>query len=401
MKSIIFWLYIWGWVLYFIKDILPLGKSIGPLFIIPLLGFSVYSFIYVNTQYNKGFFIKTLDFFLIVTTIYGLQPIINHETIVLGLDENVASYNYLLTIYISFLPIYAIYYFTHKGLINSGRLRNVFILLLIATFVKFIYTYFYVSLLREEDDIVNNVSYFFVPLIPMLYLTNYKQTTKLLFLSLIYVVIILGMKRGPILISTLLFLHFFLLQFLNTRGKARVRVIFSTLLLVSIVSYLAYDFYDNNDFLQMRVEDTLEGKSSGRDTLYETYYDYFVNNTSSIEYMFGIGVNSTLKLFGKYAHNDWLEMAFNQGIFGILLLFNYFIALFASWRKTKIRMIRISLGYIFVIYLLTSLFSMYITNTPLAACICIGFCIACVDTPSVFVSITSPQVCNSRKYEEK
>lgn len=384
MKSkTLFWLYIYGWALYFIKDLLPFGNSLGPLLIIPLMAFSMYSVCYINKKCKIGLYIKVLNIFLFITTVYGLQPIVFHETIQLGLEGNVASYNYLLTIYISFLPIYAIYYFTLKKVVDSLRIRKVFILLVIVTLIKFISNYFSVSLLRGEDNIVNNVSYFFIPLIPLLCLTNYKKSTKIVFVTLLYIVILLGMKRGSILISTFLVVHFYVYYMAHFRRKERHKIILGIIVSLSFLLYVVYDFYANNDFLQMRIEETLEGKSSGRDMLYETYYDYFMNNTSIIQFVFGVGINSTLKLFGKYAHNDWLEMAYNQGVLGVLFLFLYFSAFLITWKKAKVKEIKLPLGYMFFTYFMVSVFSMSITNTPLAACVCIGYCIACCNNPSI------------------
>ena len=57
----------------------------------------------------------------------------------------------------------------------------------------------------------------------------------------------------------------------------------------------------------------MEGGSSGRDELLTNSLDYYLNNESIIQQIFGLGANGTLSVAGNGAHNDWVELLVNQG----------------------------------------------------------------------------------------
>jgi O-antigen ligase len=101
-----------------------------------------------------------------------------------------------------------------------------------------------------------------------------------------------------------------------------------------------------------------------------------------MSFIFGNGANATLKIGMNYAHNDWLELAINNGVIGLILYVWYYIALFIDYRKIK----KVNRSYAnvilmtIVILFATSLFSMSYASVDIAMAIALGFILAQVYT---------------------
>ena len=144
---------------------------------------------------------------------------------------------------------------------------------------------------------------------------------------------------------------------------------------------------ESNDFLIYRLEAMLEGDSSGRDEIYSSYYRYIVSETNLFYLLFGHGADSTVKVFGLYAHNDWLEIGMNQGLFGLVLYFSYYIQLIKQWRKTKDNHeLNMCIGVFIVVSIIASMLSMSINNQRISSHICIAYFLCLSEYTFSFVS---------------
>ena len=89
------------------------------------------------------------------------------------------------------------------------------------------------------------------------------------------------------------------------------------------------------------------------------------------------GADSAYLKLGEFAHNDWLEFAINQGVFGVTMYVIYWIVFMREWRNFQGRLeFKQTFGDMILIYFLVSLFSMSFDGMPVAATLCIGFCLA-------------------------
>ena len=110
-------------------------------------------------------------------------------------------------------------------------------------------------------------------------------------------------------------------------------------------------------YFQKRIENTLDGNSSGRDVLYNSLANYFWNETTSMQFVFGSGANATLQVVGDYAHNDWLEIAVNQGVLGLLVYVFYWMLFCKTIMSSSLSpYAKLALQILFMIYFLKSLF---------------------------------------------
>ena len=79
---------------------------------------------------------------------------------------------------------------------------------------------------------------------------------------------------------------------------------------------MAYLNYISNTNLQERFSTISEG--SGRDWIYENLFSIWLFRSEILDYLFGYGINATVRFVGFFAHNDWLELLMSLGILGII-----------------------------------------------------------------------------------
>lgn len=379
LKNKLCYIYIALWLLYKLQEMFMLRGIVAQLILGVLIIMSFYAFYEVNLNYKTGPYIKCLNVLLSVLTIYGIVYVIGSNTYHMGsfADDKLSSYTYLQGLYISVLPIYAFYYFTLRRLITTQNLIIFFFIILFYNILMYYQWYWSVNSQTSIDGMVNNTGFLFVPLIPMLQMVKMRDLWKYSLLIMIYAFIIMSMKRGAILTGTVMLFLFMTRQIRVTSSKRLFSIIGLSVVAISFISWQLIDLYLSNSYFQNRFVLTLEGYSSNRDNLYTFFFDYFVNKTSWMEFLFGLGANGTIKLYGQYAHNDWLEFAINQGIFGLILYMIYWLAFAFEWKNYKgNKENKRVLGDIIIAYLLIALFSMSFENMPLGATLCIGYCLA-------------------------
>ena len=189
----------------------------------------------------------------------------------------------------------------------------------------------------DREESTNNAAYGFANLIPVLYFFRKKPFLQYCLLVLLGVFIFIGMKRGAMFIGGISVFVFLYSNIKNVTFKVKFIIFFFVLLLIVVGIYYVSDMLETNLYFAYRVEQSLEGNASGRDTLYSTLWNAFISEPNLIYVIFGKGANATIGIAGNYAHNDWLETITNNGILGGILLLSFFIALFKTLRKQRNR----------------------------------------------------------------
>ncbi len=374
-----FFLYLSLWILYQLQKILMLQGIVAQLIFIVLMAMSLYACYKVNRFYDTGPYIKWLNVIMVVLTFYGIIPIMTGETFYKhGFVSNLLSnYSYLQGIFISIMPIYAFYYYALEKQLSPKILTYAFFALLVFSLLSYFQMFLKETSNNDKEDIVNNIGYLFVPLIPMLSLVKLNKIWKYIFALSIFGIIMLSMKRGAILTGGIMMMLFIMHHF-EVRTKTQLASAFSLLIAAMILIYrFISNMFETNLFFQKRVLKTMEGYTSGRDELYGFFWHHYTEQTSAWEFFFGHGANGTIALYGQYAHNDWLEFAINQGLLGVILYLIYWIVFTWEWKNYKGSIEnRQALGDIIIAYFIIALFSMSFANMPIAATLCIGYCLA-------------------------
>lgn len=338
---------------------------------------------------NHPPYIKGLNLLVLMFSIYGFALILlNPSTIYYGLSGiSTASYNYIKSIYLSILPIYAFYYFSLKGYLTAERLRWWAVVFSISCVLSY---YLYMQQAMEEllergssaEEITNNAGYLFLSLIPVWVLFRKKPLLQYAGLAFCMAFILMGMKRGAILIGGVVVLYLIWQIIKNSSGKQRFFVILLTAALAVAGVYFVIDMMTSSDYFLQRLEATKEGDSSGRDSLYSFFWTYFTEKADAIQYFFGRGANGTLEIYENYAHNDWLEIAVNQGLLGIIVYVVYWLQFYSTWRQSTNIEAKTILALVGIIYFAKTIFSMSYGDMTYVCTSVLGYALATYKKPN-------------------
>lgn len=378
-------LYIGGWLLYYLQGPLSIqGSVIMQLLLVGLLSVSFYYVYYALLKYKVPSYLKATNLLLLLFTLYGgYQILFGGKVTAHGSSMDVINnFEFLKAIYSSLLPIYPMYVFGRKGLLTERLIRSWALIFFIVATVSFFYEEYQskmTALLKggTNEEVTNNSGYIFLSLLPITCFFKDKIWFQLLLLVYIVIFLIMGMKRGAILIGSICLIVNFVYFYKNSRNRVKIKLLLTFSLLLIIGAYFFSSYIDNSPYFSERVAETLEGDSSGRDDIYSRYFNYFFDDASLLSFLWGYGADGTLKIFGQYAHNDWLEILINHGISGILLFGAFWVSFYKDWRKTKKKSItRIALVLVLIISFMKTLFSMSYNDMRIYDTIIIGFCLS-------------------------
>jgi len=230
-----------------------------------------------------------------------------------------------------FLTLFIFFYLSKKELVDSKLLIFIYTFWFAIGIVNF-YSLSPFSPLYEKE--VNSSGYFFVNILPLLLFFRRKHIAIILFI-ISSIIVVSSLKRGAILIlfAFLAYCIFFMARDSKLSAMQKISIfLFGAIICLSF----AIPAYNSNEAIQNRMSDTLNGYSSGRDIIYQQLLDNWENNESLTNVMFGFGYSYTpIVTCGRYAHNDWLELLTNMGLFGVglYILFILQIAVIAIGSK--------------------------------------------------------------------
>lgn len=372
------------WCLYYLQGILYSSGGIisrGVLLIIMLL--SLYYMVVSFRKYKMPTFLKTVAVFVGMFIVYFLASYVDPTPIYTYTLRPVTAWGTLKYVLMSLPPIYAYYHFGRKGLLTEHNIPKYIICLLCLTTLMFIRQQSLnlaesMSMGSEQEEFTNNIAYNFLGLMP-LFVFLYKKPT-LQYVALIYamVFILLGMKRGAILIGILCVIYFIYQSYKSANRKLRRRIVALSVVALVGFAYFASDFMASSDYFQKRVEETMAGDSSGRDRIYSTLFEYILSRNSIGAILFGEGINYTVVIAGQYAHNDWLELGVNMGLLGIFIYIIYFVALGINTLNVRKynKTVFASFMLCYVIMFASSLFSMSYSSLSIGITMALGYSFA-------------------------
>ena len=259
-------------------------------------------------------------------------------------------------------------YLGEKGVMTESFFAVTIVLLIVASVFGFYHgrALALARMMNYADTTTVNESGPFLLLLPMVFFLK-KDFQKALILGVCIFYLLLGAKRGSILaaiIPVVMIVWYMLKNSSHSVGK--------TVLIVgalTVLSFIAFDWIVNNDYLMHRFEQTVEGDSSGRDAIYAGAWRAWSTSNSTFRYFFGFGFDgaSYHPMIGCPAHSDWLEILVDYGIVGIvsyLAVFFSFAALIIRTREFQTKMILLSC---ILIWFFSSIYSMGFTsgNMPL------------------------------------
>ena len=377
-------LYIIIWCLYYLQGIAyTRGGAISQMLLLIIMLISGYYFIKVNVQYKLPTFLKVLNVFIIVMSVYGVALMMDTRPLYLDFEftQSVTKLEFLKSLYISLLPVYAMFDFTKQQLLTVESIQGLSIILIVSTTLSYFQEQEMamkeaLELGSKQEEFTNNTGYKFLQIFPLMFFWQRKPVIQYVLIGYIFTFIVMGLKRGAILIGAVCIMWFLYRMLASATKKTRITIVLLTIAMLIVGSYFVVDFYYTSEYFQYRVDQTLEGSSSGRDTIYTLLWEYFINQESFANILFGNGAMRTIMVAGNFAHNDWLELAICQGVLGVCIYILYFIALINNWlRSAHNKIVYNTLGMTIIIMFVSTLFSMSYNNLNLAITICLGYCL--------------------------
>ena len=346
-------------VLYYMQGILYTSGSLisqSSIFLFLLLGL----FFYIRSCFlsRKPFCVTIWIFFFMIQALYF---IFSPKMVFGALNEfigSVSTFDQFKGIATFSLTFFIAYYVAQKIGVSDNFISQIGLILICLTFIRFFYMTITIRTLLGREDFTNNVGYMMlttVPYLPILF-KRYKFITVLIFFAIL-TFIFLAAKRGAIisLISVIIFTLFYYLK----KNRASIKSIIIILISCLILSVFVYYQYMSNVYLQFRLIETLEGDSSNRDIAYSQLLSHWLNDSNPVSFLFGNGMAYSIVVWGNYAHNDWLELLINNGLFGACVYFLLIVSLWLYIRKSSFDIYsRLAVYLCLIIWGLKSLFSM-------------------------------------------
>lgn len=384
-SSILLHTYTLLWSVYFLQGTVfsHYGGGMAQMILVVLLLFSIYCFFYVNINYNINSYLKALNYLVVMFTVYGVIRIINGEVVIFSNLIEVIPFYYLKNVYISLLPIYVYYLLAKIGVLNKNYLQIYLLLFLFLVSLSYIENYMNASKSAESEEITNNMGIRFMTLIPMLFFLEKRRLLQYAALVYILTFVVMGMKRGAILLAVVLTIYFLYHSLKEASQKEKLYLLLLSIVAIILICMVVSDLMDSSAYFNRRVQQTLEGDSSGRDTIYSTLWLAFLENGSLFHCLLGFGAHSTISIAGNYAHNDWLELLINNGLLGIVLYAWYWWKFASLKNKIEEETAQCAVVAYCITFFMLSLYSMSYDAMNVFSTMGLGYCVAKADSESL------------------
>ncbi len=298
---------------------------------------------------------------LIINTIYFIFSDISRHS---GFYANI-----ILSLGIFFFS----YYYSIKGKLNEKEIVITFILLMLATSYRFFVEREEMLFERGGNQGTMNLSYAFVVFMPYVFYVKNKILSIALVIFALFMVLN-GAKRGAILIFLLSAVYYIYFEYIRQVKKFKYTYLVIAAIALVVSCYLMKDIYISNEYLQSRIEDTIEGNTNGREYIYRMIWGKWSTEQNILKLIFGYGFCSSMDIAGNRAHNDWLELLATAGLLGIIFYLVYMTKLIRSRNEIQDPLDRRVMTLIVLILFMKSLFSMsYCSVENMAIFLLLGF----------------------------
>lgn len=352
------------WCLYLCQGILYASGSISSFIAFLILTLSIiYTCKYIFKTRLVGY-TKALFCILILVSFYGFFAYLTDGSIILGKAGNTPVYWWFKNMYLSILPIFSYLYFAKSGYLTIKNLKKSLPVIIIAVICS--YYWYYQSAIdslhlagRDVQEITNNAGYVVLTMMPVLIIFDSKRIIQYIGLFLIVMLVILSMKRGAILICCIMSLFFIIRILKNTPVNKKIAIYLLAFTFFVLIYQFLLTHMTESDYFMAKIEATKEGNSSGRDDIYSTLWNHFLNINNPFMLLLGGGVWYTTKVTWSAAHNDWLEFLLDMGIVGVSIYIYYWFAFYTlSKSKYLSEASKFCLFLIFINLFMKTLYSM-------------------------------------------
>lgn len=264
-----------------------------------------------------------------------LTIVVTTITAIIGPPKMDSIPSYIALVASTIMPFLMCHFMYNAAL----RLSSKTILLTIGIFIALqggIYAINFMRVLRLVllENYRGGGPYMFLMFLPFVMLFT-KKTIKITFVILIMLCIVSSMKRGAILAGLLSIIVYYFVSTLQSKNSNPIFKIIgiSAVVLFVIIFFLAFDAFTGGTIIE-RFANISEDGGSSRDLVYEIVI-LMILESDFTEILFGHGWNTVIYYspLGLSAHNDYLEILFDCGIFAFFLFCTFIVLLFHTAKK--------------------------------------------------------------------
>ncbi len=260
------------------------------------------------------------------------------------------------------LMVFVGYTIGSRQTVTQGQLRATLIILAALCVVSFIRNSIATQLLFKREDVTNNAAYEFLYLLPFIAMVlKRNRMLAIAMLAVVLVFVMAGVKRGAILCLALMLIY--MVIWYNRNFRLRFGAIAAIVALITAGGYYVAYTFEENEFLQERLDQTLEGNSSSRDTIYGDLWEHWTDHTDIATKVMGEGSAQTVNIAGNFAHNDWLELLIDNGLVGVAVYLMMFVSALRYMARRRLDpYTRLSMNLWLIFWFATTIFSMGYTS---------------------------------------
>lgn len=369
-------IYILLWVLWTLQGLFFDSVFFARSFYIPFVVLTLYYVAKVLMAYQLRGVMSAFSLLFIFLLPYGIGLLLFDDV------PLVSRTSFLKALFNSMGPVFAFYVFTKRGLLTEKRMR-IWLLVFIAVAIAS----FYVNQqLRMEfhgerykyDEVTNNAAYPILSLMPFVFVIKKKPILLLLLMGIVVFFVVIGYKRGAILISLFMILWTIYIFTKSAKRGRRILVLLVTIIFLIYGGKFIVHKYNSSDYFQYRVELTIEGDANNREWMYSELWDHYSSNQNFSQLLLGEGAYETVNITeGHKAHNDWLELLVDCGLLGFIVYFVYWIFFLRDLRRKMYNeMVYAMMGACFIFTFMRTLFSISYADIPFYMTVILGYCFA-------------------------
>lgn len=318
------------------------------------------------TNYKLPVYFKGLVLFVFVLCIYGFFLVLIGDDIYWQTTgRNLRKYLFLVWLIPALLSVFPVYVFSCEGFLNEQKMKILFFIFFVCSIIAFYggleqqKAYALMFKTNQEEYTVTSV-YAFLSILPLTILFKKKQLLQFLLLGVMCVYFALSAKRGAIILGSASVVLIVLSMFSHSAPGKKISIVILTIGFIFGVQYFINYQMENSPYFASKIDRTFEGYASGRDEYAKIIFDHYTYATNTRQFFFGIGAQGTLSVNENFAHNDWLAILLEHGLFGAFLYAIYWAGFIYTWIKSKINFDAfVVIGLLLLIGFGKSIFSMF------------------------------------------
>lgn len=345
--------------LYFCQNFLHVPDTAAQMMLVAVLGVGCVCLVSLSLRYRLPAMLVWAGLMLLM--IWG-SWVISEKTVRSPYIGNVSTAVMLKNCSTFFLMLFAGYAIGRRMFMTTERNLAICLTVLAVAIIHYILCIRLAYDARIDIRLTsNNGAYCFVSVLPFmvpLFRTRRIWFTCIFFICLIFIV--LSAKRGAmvcLIVAIIYFYHHYLRRDRENRWKSLIAL----LSVMVCVCAIFVNEYLSNEYFRYRIQTTLGGYASGRDTIYATIIESICGESDIFTLFFGNGMLHSVRVCGNYAHCDWLELMTDFGIAGTVLYAGFFISFLRFAAKVRRRVpdnVVFTMRMIMLLLFTSSIFSM-------------------------------------------